>query len=276
MTISTYVLSLLLTLTLIAHNHLMQKRAIPHVHAAYIHAKAAARTQRNQAALERHSLLVNANKAPPPPKRKPKGPAKEKKVRARTESEQKIYSDDRRARRASCRSKLNLAPLSATPLRPVAIRLLCSLYEETPLFKDNPTSLQTLAPLIIDRLLGRQSSLTEALNEMRSAHPILYKMLRGTAHYNLETKQGYPPLSDFFTLDPQYKKAVHFHYASIPLLDALFGHRLRTLICALEKKKWEAFSSYSLVRTDEAFAVFVKEKKSALYDELQPHLSFAK
>ena len=111
---------------------------------------------------------------------------------------------------------------------------------------------------------------------MRAAHPILYKMRLGTARYDLEKKRGYPPMSDFFTVEPHNPKAVFFHYASKPLLQALFGTRIQTLILALEKKKWEDYSLYPYSRKDEAFAILVKEKKSAGYEELEPFLSFAR
>ena len=279
MSIVTYILAFLLILTFISKNYLLQKQTISVAHAAYLQCKMNARETRNALGIEKYEEVAKAHKPKPMPKTKETGRPKPLSCPhpPRTEKEKAIYERERTKRRISRRSTLNLSPLSTTSeLRLIATRLILLLYEGTPLFKNNPAYLQELTSLIIDTLKNqKEGSLTGRLKGTRAAHPILYKMLKGTSTYNLEAKRGYPPLSDFLTIDPKDPKAIHFHYASKPLLDALFSRRIRRLIYALEQKKWEAFSHYPYVNKSEAFAILLKEKKSAGFEELEPYLTFS-
>lgn len=278
MSISISILAFLLILTFISRNYLLQKQTIPELHSAYLRCKQLAREKRNALEVETYLAYAKANK----PKPKKKEPSCSQPTTAshipRTEKETIDYEKRRTERRSSKRSTLNLAPLATSSiLCPVATRLLLSLYEGTSLFKNREADLEKLVSLILDALLTQKGdSLAERLKEMRAHHPILYKMLKGTSTYNIKTNSGYPPLSDFFTIAPKNPKAIHFHYASAPLLDALFSARIRHLFYKLERKKWEAFSRSPYVNISELFAILVKEKKSGEFEEIEPYLIFAR
>lgn len=276
MSISTYVLALLLILTFISRNYLLQKEAIPVVHSAYLQYKKEARKRRNALEVETYTAYAKANKPKPKVQKIGRTKPTETPHTPRTDKETKGYEKERTERRTSKRSALNLAPFpTSNTLRIVAIRLLLSLYEGTVLFHTDAAYLNKLAPLIIDHLQKQEGdSVTKRIKEARRAHPILYKMLKGTSTYNLKAKIGYPPLTDFLTINLKDPKAIHFHFASAPLLDVLFSERIRCIFYALELKKWKAFSHYPYVNKRELFAIIVKEKKSREFEEIESYLNF--
>lgn len=271
MNLSTSVLVLLLTLTFISKTYLLQKSVIPEIHTAYLHHKKEVRERRNEFELKKLSAQIKKNKSKS--KGQKRGPQKTAR-RQRTDKEMELFEKGQRARRTSKLSTLNLAPFpTSKPLRLAAIQLLLSLYEGTSLFKDS-AYLQTLAPLIIDHLQKQEGdSVIKRLNTLRASHPIIYKMLKGTSIYNIEEKIGYPPLTDFITINQHASKPIHFHFASAPLLDALFSKRIRHIFYALERLKKKTFR-YPYVDTKEFLAIGSKEKKTELFNEIRPYLIF--
>jgi hypothetical protein len=64
------------------------------------------------------------------------------------------------------------------------------------------------------------------------------------------TRQGYPPLSDFFVLDPDEKKAICFCLASTHLLKAVFDPKVIEDILEEEEKKAQAKKSPPLKKAE--------------------------
>ena len=66
---------------------------------------------------------------------------------------------------------------------------------------------------------------------------IYYRILKGSGSYDLATHQGYPPLSDFFSLETKERNSVYFSFASLPVLSALFGKQTAEEIMQKEEEK---------------------------------------
>lgn len=100
---------------------------------------------------------------------------------------------------------------------------------------------------------------------------LLYPLIKGTHQYKLRTKEGYPPLGDFFLLKGR-KKSVNFSYATRPLLIALFGERIGAQVIAKEKEKWEEEEKNRPLKKEE-LAQFLLEQGKNLTD-FEPLIQF--
>ncbi len=91
-------------------------------------------------------------------------------------------------------------------------------------------------------------------------HAIFYRMLKGTKHYQLETKQGFPSLLDFVCVSSHEKDLISVPYASKELLYALFDKNIAISILDYQMK-------------DNSFSPITKD---ALENLLSKHFSTVK
>lgn len=278
MNFSIYVLLVLLSFCLIENNFSARKQAISKTHTAYLACKKTDRMKRNAEQEENYSDYFRKNKPQSEGKKRGESPPSTLPHRERTEEERVAFLDQQKSRRRTKLSTLNLAHLgTSTPLRHAAIDLIVSLYEETSLMHNASAPLHEIATLIVDSAAQQQgATLLERLKEARIKQPLLNKMLKGTSVYDIDTHVGYPPLIHFLCFNPHDSKAVHFHYASEPLLDVLFGQRTSLLIRALEYRKWKVFSRYPHLNKRELFTLLQKEHVTGSFDELETHLTFSR
>lgn len=123
------------------------------------------------------------------------------------------------------------------PLYESLTELLRTLYGRT-LFSKKEGIEHTMAKALL--LSAKQNpsatELTAIYPQDKALQELYYKMLRGTTYYDLEKKEGIPPLSHFFSLQPSTKVAF-LSFASRPVLSALFGEKTTLSICNLEKQR---------------------------------------
>lgn len=116
------------------------------------------------------------------------------------------------------------------------VKILDSFYSHTEFY--HHSSSKNLAKDLLDALIKKAKKLSEETDTKKlnflDLYPddevlsrVYYKMLKGTQEYNLVMKKGYPPLTDFFTLDIPSRKPVHFAGLSTPLLSAIFGDKVK-------------------------------------------------
>lgn len=164
-------------------------------------------------------------------------------------------------------SKLNLLPLiesgpfpQSEELYETAARLIRLLYQNSSLYK---TDLEyRVLDLIIEggkkeKQLHSESITAFVLQKEES----LYKIFKGTKSYVPLTNKGYPPLFDFITFETlKNKKPVHFHYATMPLLLALLGSEITTMVEKMEKEKWEKDHKHATLTAQELEPLIIKEQ----------------
>ncbi len=147
-------------------------------------------------------------------------------------------------------SKWNLSPLISIKnpppyLQKATILLLEELYGHTSFWKEALIQTPNLGERLLSSLLEKNAekekpeSLSDLFPEDPSLQPLFYKMLKGSTVYNSNEKTGYPPLEDFFCLEPKNTKTLYFSYASYPALKAFFGNAIAEEIFSLEKEKKE-------------------------------------
>ncbi len=179
-------------------------------------------------------------------------PKEEKKPRA---PRAKKFSRDKAA--PNEKSKFNLIPLF-TPsaehdqLYEIAAKLLKDIYGDTGISKAaSQLSVSNFEYKILDALIAKAHtekefvSLEDLAPEEHNLRELFLKMMHGTKHYTLATKQGYPPLGDFFLLHNK-RKAICFCFASTPLLNATFGTKITQYILEEEGIKAQAKKSPAL------------------------------
>ncbi|MBI2742286.1 MAG: hypothetical protein HYX48_00010 [Chlamydiales bacterium] len=186
------------------------------------------------------------------------------------ESKPKIFKRDRE--NPSELSKLNLSPLFVSPAPSthsehyeIAAKLLRNIYVGTSIEKAAAAaSIADFEYKILDALieLGRSQketlSFEKLIPEERSLRELYIKMIKGTKHYSVDEKKGYPPLEDFFLLDNGKKsKPILFCFASTPLLRSVFGESVLQTILEQEKEKGEKGVSPPL-KKEELEALLVK------------------
>ena len=135
-------------------------------------------------------------------------------------------------------SKLNIASLlkgHEEALYEVTARLLRLLYQDHAFFKEARG--EKIEYRILDGLLQKAQATPEACNladlfpEDNALKQTFYKMLKGTHN-------AYPPLGEYLEFDPSNgAKPVRFFFASIPLLQALFGQEGAAKIIQEEKNR---------------------------------------
>jgi len=170
-------------------------------------------------------------------------------------------------------SKLNLTPLFETktdpkrhPLYEIAAELLRILYRDK-LLKEG----EEWEYALLDSFCAAKNpqELIDLYPTKTTLQPLFYKMLRGTHHYQLDIHQGIAPLEHFFILGKQ--SAIHFCFASPPLLEATFGKKIAAKIRAEEKKLAKPLTQ------DEFTALLTGDPAcSALIAELDTQLNFTK
>ncbi|HEY2811591.1 MAG TPA: hypothetical protein VGJ00_09420 [Rhabdochlamydiaceae bacterium] len=180
--------------------------------------------------------------------------------------------------------KCNLLPLFELqtnpqdhPLYEIAAQLLRTLYGNS-LFKHVKS--EGIEYLLLDGMIkthrvkkGTQE-LCDLYPEALDLKPIFYKMLKGTNQYHLEKNLGILPLEDFFAIDKA--PAIHFAFASVPLLDAMVGKKHALKILAEEKKKFQETGKNQSLTQDELISILADNPKTAsLILELGSHLSFS-
>lgn len=158
----------------------------------------------------------------------------------------KNFTSHRKQRNPSQYSKLNLSHLfadetSSIPLQKTALSLLKKLYGDKPFIKRS--GIENVEQQILTEMLkiGKKLATVSDLQDLSPAEEnlklIYYRMLKGSGDYNLEKNLGYPPLSDFFSLEQNERKPIYFSFASYPLLCALCGKELAQEIVEKEEEK---------------------------------------
>lgn len=130
-------------------------------------------------------------------------------------------------------AKINIYPLflaaKQKEVAPLFSRLLTELYGHI----YSPDQLEALTTALIKAghehleaqrksTQSRDLSLYDLYPKDDSLHGQFYQILRGTKHYNLESHEGYPPLSHFICLQ-ENEKIGYFPTLSPTVLKALFG-----------------------------------------------------
>ena len=182
-------------------------------------------------------------------------------------------------------SKCNLAPLFASdqnpksnhPLYEPIATLLRLLYEKSVFSK---TAQGGLEYQILDALLEKAKALetvtdlNELIPEDKALQPIYYKLLKGT---NVCTEEkGYPPLSDYFSIQPG-KLPIYLSFAAPQLLEALFGKEIKEFILNKEQKEWESTKKYVYFSKEELQELIQRyPMKTQLLSLLEPFIDGSK
>ena len=188
---------------------------------------------------------------------------------ARSQKETEKYEKKRELRRSCSFSHLNLSPLIESPsplIEKAAAELITSLYGSASFFKEeiknHPKLSEEIFAFILKTAKEKEETFTlvSPLEEKSPLQKTLYKMLKGTNAYDIQTKKGYPPLEDYFTFNRDDKTASYIHFATTPLLDILFGKEITTAIITQEKEKWLARDGYPYITEDELEALLMKKR----------------
>lgn len=133
------------------------------------------------------------------------------------------HRDDKNIKEAS---KFTLAVDNQLLYEPAA-RLIKNLYGHAPFYTEG------LEYQILDQILWtkERTNFLEPFPESEPLKTIYYKMLQGTNVYDTKTKNGYPPLSHFFSLE---QTKISFYHASRPVLTAVLGEKLAQFVIAAE------------------------------------------
>ncbi len=203
-----------------------------------------------------------------------------KALQERTPKELKEYESRRKDRRSCSLSKFNLNSLLNSPpelLEPKARALFTSLYADAPYFRE---AVKT-APRLFDELFtfilknikekGEEFAFTALLQENPPHAEALYKILKGTNAYDLETGKGFPPLEDLFTYDPKEAKAFSLHFASKAILTTVYGSKITQAIQDKEKEKWKQRKRRPYLTKAEFEELLVEESALAA---LTPNVAF--
>lgn len=184
----------------------------------------------------------------------------------RTQEELAQYATWYTLRRSCSYSQFNLAPLKECfdeKIRKIAVTLIDTLYEHAPFYQAAKKKTHKLPEEILALILKTDSEDFISLIEENSPHlETLYKMVKGTNTYDLKINQGYPPLEDFFSYEKEEKSLFRLHFASLPLLEAVFGEEIPALIAAKEEEKWLAHTPQPFVSEQELNDLILKENTS--------------
>ncbi len=141
-------------------------------------------------------------------------------------------------------AKLNIQKLLVAPnehLYEAAAALIKSLYSHKAFYTKD------LEYQVIDTIIEEAKKKKDKFSF--SSLPFS-KIIKGTTYYNIETKEGYPPLQDYIFIDAKSKPA-NFCYAATPVLAALLGKDLAKKILEDEKAKWEQDHKHHTITKDE-------------------------
>ncbi len=171
---------------------------------------------------------------------------------------QGVYLSHRLRSNLSSQAKWNLAPFifSEKPtshLEESTILFLETLYGHTDFWKKGKKQDPDLAQTLLDSF--KKKDLAEKMSDLFPEDPFLqvifYKMLKGSGCYEIASKQGYPPLEEFFRLEKENTYTLSLSYASFPALEALLGEDLTLKVLQTEKEKWEKKGGYYSITKQE-------------------------
>ncbi len=175
-------------------------------------------------------------------------------------------------------SKLNLAPIfqgsepfKTHPLYEPSANLLRLLYRRN-LFKKQ----ENLEYRLLDEMLkkakrlGTVGDLAELFPEDPSLKNTYYRMLVGTNQF--DEKQGIAPLREFLSIQ-NTDKAVCISFASVPVLKALFGPDIASLILKVEQEQSATLNKYYYFNKQDLEAALVK---TPALTALGPYLDYSK
>jgi hypothetical protein len=161
------------------------------------------------------------------------------------------FSSRRRASNLHEASRLNISLLlmkNQSPIHDrvvaVATNLVTLLYSHAPFFQEGKKRIPDLERRLIEQMVaaGKKRGECRRLIELAPADPYLHalflKMVQGTNRWDFLTHTGYPPLTEFFSID-ENRKPVQFCLASEPVLIAFFGKETTKLVLEKEEEKWE-------------------------------------
>jgi hypothetical protein len=185
-------------------------------------------------------------------------------------------------------SKLNIAPLfEATaidvhqhPIYPIAAELIRTLYEGSRLKGEKGWEKMMLDAIIAKgKRIPERTKLSDLFPDDPTLQTLYYKMLKGTNQYDLGAKKkGIAPLGDFMKIaSDQQENTIHFCFASIPLLQALFGPIITDKLLEEEKKRWEETGKAYLSSKEDLQGQLLQDPMSGnLLSKLESYLSFRK
>jgi hypothetical protein len=155
----------------------------------------------------------------------------------------------------------------------ITAKTIATLYQGAPFFRPK------LEYQLLDALIQKKSpdSFTDLFPEAPGLREIFYKMLKGTNFYSLRPKKGYPPLTDFLTLNAEKKETpLSFPYASRPLLTILFDEKIAQAIIDAEKIKWDKdHKHHPLSEAELETLLFQNSKNSPRTASLRELLNFS-
>jgi hypothetical protein len=168
--------------------------------------------------------------------------------------------------------KLNLAALIVEDqaknllLRQTLASLLSNLYCHSSFIKQ--LDIKNWQDLLIQEMIkaGKNCIKPKDLLDLYPSEPVMkaiyYKILRGSGDYDMDLKDGYPPLSDFVFIDEKERKPIYFNYASYPVLTALFGQDVADHIIDLEEEKSKLFGGRRVLTKTEISNILLSSKIS--------------
>lgn len=178
--------------------------------------------------------------------------------------------------------KINLTALLESPedklLKKAFANLFESLYGHAALL-----SSEKEVSGFVDNLVEAEKDSSEPIEFLKlylddgNFNKAFYKMLKGTKTFNLETKEGYPPLEDMFSLEIKDQKAFAFHSLPKSFLQALFGDSVARGILA-EEAKLRLSNAPSKLMTKESLKELVHrlEPGNKTFDTFIEHFDFKK
>lgn len=182
-------------------------------------------------------------------------------------------------------SKFNLSPLIQEggqfkfhPLYEPLAGLIRQLYGNNLFSKEKKS--ENLEYRLLNEMLkkARRQSNVQELAALFPEDPVLkklyYQMLKGTNQFS--EKKGIPPLGEFLAIQKS-DKAVCISFASVPLLKALFGQDISSLILKVEQDKWsESGKYYYFNKQDLEMALMQTPAKGSLLTALDTYLNYSK
>ncbi len=197
----------------------------------------------------------------------------------------KVYQSRRMFIPAYDTAKLNLTPLLSIssdphldPLYEIAASLLKTLYEQ-PLFKNKSrTEYQLLDAMIKAAHESKKENpvITDLFPKDPELRTLFYKMVKGTNAFDITSKQGIPPFGEFFRCGDTLT-AIHFSFASPPLLEAIFGKKIADHILAEERKGWEEKRAYVYFEKELLSSKFPGQTSAnAHFEGLEKYISYSK
>ncbi len=154
--------------------------------------------------------------------------------------------------------RLHIAPLWQEEHRQLFQGILETLVKN--LYGHTTWYNETLAKSLIQQLADLKDGYDEIafIEKLDQPHYALwYHIAKGTQGYAIENHSGYPPLTDYldFSASTSLKHTCYFAFASIPVLDALFGSDVTKKILEAEQTKWEEDHRHHFCRKKELLSL---------------------